>query len=301
MSSDDKHIIDTVVLLYFLLVGEEELLCTLVGTPLQVPLAVYDPEDRDLPITAGRRVELLSEMRQAVGHYESSARLTGDDDSLSRVSRIDSLYDESQLVPVPMTPEERLLAAKLESADALEYGVRVPLGPGEAACVAISFERDWTIATDDSDALKVLKRLHRGRDFRYERIRKLLIRATEEGHVTREEANRLHAAMRSHGFWDTGQPFAQGRTVVLLHPQPLSAGARDRDRRAPHQTGPAPDHTRLQRPLPLSAPCPSGGFPTTRRTAEATCANRKGRYDADIPPRLSGSPGMAGLIFFAMR
>lgn len=49
MSSDHKHIIDTVVLLYFLLVGEEELLCTLVGTPLQVPLAVYDPEDRDLP------------------------------------------------------------------------------------------------------------------------------------------------------------------------------------------------------------------------------------------------------------
>lgn len=48
MSSDDKHIIDTVVLLYFLLVGEEELLCTLLGTPLQVPLAVYDPEDRDL-------------------------------------------------------------------------------------------------------------------------------------------------------------------------------------------------------------------------------------------------------------
>ena len=207
MSSDDKHIIDTVVLLYFLLVGEEELLCTLVGTPLQVPLAVYDPEDRDLPLTAGKRAELLSEMRQAVGHYESAARLTGDDDSLSRVSRIDSLYDENRLVPVPMTPEERLLAAKLESVDALDHGVRVPLGPGEAACVAISFERDWTIATDDSDALKVLKRLHRGRDFRYERIRKLLTRAAEEGHVTREEANRLHAAMRSHGFWDTGQPF----------------------------------------------------------------------------------------------
>ncbi len=207
MSSDDKHIIDTVVLLYFLLVGEEELLCTLVGTPLQVPLAVYDPEDRDLPLTAGRRAELLSEMRQAVGHYESAARLTGDDDSLSRVSRIDSLYDESRLVSVPMTPKERLLAAKLESVDALDHGVRVPLGPGEAACVAISFERDWTIATDDTDALKVLKRLHRGRHFRYERIRKLLIRAVEEGHVTREEANRLHTAMRSHGFWDTGQPF----------------------------------------------------------------------------------------------
>ena len=208
MSSDGKHIVDTVVLLYFLLVGEEDLLCTLIGTPLCVPLTVYDPEDRDLPATARTRTELLSEMRQAVGHYESSARLTGDADSLSRVSRIDSLYDESRLVPVPMTAEERLLAARLQSDDAREYGVRVPLGPGEAACVAISFERDWTIATDDSDALKVLENLHGNRAFRYERIRKLLIRAAEEGHVTHEEANGLHAAMRSHGFWDSGRPFA---------------------------------------------------------------------------------------------
>ena len=207
MSSDSKHIVDTVVLLYFLLVGEEELLCTLLGMPLCVPLAVYDPEDRDLPPTARRRAELLSEMRQVVGHYESSARLTGSADSLSRVSRIDTLYDESRLVSVPMTSEERLLAAKLESADALEYGVRVPLGPGEAACVAISFERGWTIATDDSDALKVLNKLHGNRAFRYERIRRLLIRAAEEGHVTSEEANRLHDAMRSHGFWDSGRPF----------------------------------------------------------------------------------------------
>ncbi|MCY3805276.1 MAG: hypothetical protein OXG91_02145 [bacterium] len=208
MLSDDKHIIDTVVLLYFLLVGEEALLCTLLGTPLQVPLAVYDPEDRDLPPMARRRAELLSEMRQVVGHYESSARLTGDVDSLSRVSRIDSLHDEGRLVSVPMASGERLLAAKLESADALQYGVRVPLGPGEAACVAISFERGWTIATDDSDALEVLKKLHGNRDFPYERIRKLLTRAAEEGHVTAEEANDLHAAMRSRGFWDSGRPFA---------------------------------------------------------------------------------------------
>jgi hypothetical protein len=208
VSSDDEHIVDTVVLLYFLLVGEEDLLCTLIGTPLCVPLAVYDPEDRDLPPAARTRTELVSEMRQAVGHYESSARLTGDADSLSRVSRIDLLYDESRLVPVAMTAEERLLAARLQSENAREYGVRVPLGPGEAACVAISFERDWTLATDDSDALKVMESLHGNRAFRYERIRKLLIRAVEEGHVTHEEANDLHTAMRSHGFWDPGRPFA---------------------------------------------------------------------------------------------
>lgn len=34
----------------------------------------------------------------------------------------------------------------------------------------------------------------------------LLVRAAEEGHISREEANQLHDEMRALGFWDTGQP-----------------------------------------------------------------------------------------------
>ena len=47
-----------------------------------------------------------------------------------------------------------------------------------------------------------------GRDYPYERIRKLLVRAAIEGHTSREEANRLHDEMRTLGFWDSGQPFS---------------------------------------------------------------------------------------------
>ena len=54
MSSSSNHIIDTVVLLYFLLVNETDLLCALLGRPLQVPLAVYDAEDRGITLLSNK-------------------------------------------------------------------------------------------------------------------------------------------------------------------------------------------------------------------------------------------------------
>lgn len=215
MLSEGSHIIDTVVLMYFLLVGREALLADLMGRPLQVPLAVYDPEDRRPPEGTSPRSELLSEMRQAVRHYEAAAEAAADSESsdlevesFDRIKRIDDLYDEGTLVTVAMTSEELLLAAQLQSSDTSAHGLNVGLGPGEAACVAISHTRGWTIATDDADAFKVLDRLHAGHDYPYERIRKLLVRAADEGRISREEANQLHDEMRSLGFWDSGQPFS---------------------------------------------------------------------------------------------
>ncbi|WP_419914038.1 hypothetical protein [Candidatus Poriferisodalis sp.] len=200
--------------MYFLLVGQEGLLGDLLGRPLQVPVAVYDPADRARSDEPAPRPELLSEMRQALGHYETAATLAEESESpdhaielLTKIRLVDQLYDESGLVPVEMTHVEQLLAARLQGSHVSTYGLKFGLGPGEAACVAISLERGWTIVTDDADALQVLDQEHGGRTYPYERIRKLLIRAADEGRITREEANRLHAEMRSLGFWDSGQPF----------------------------------------------------------------------------------------------
>jgi len=103
---------------------------------------------------------------------------------------------------------ERRLAARLQSRDgAVQYGLRVPLGPGEAACVAIAWERVWTIATDDEDALKVLDQMHDGCTYPYERIRGLLIRSANEKLISTNEANEIHAEMRALGFWDSGLRF----------------------------------------------------------------------------------------------
>jgi len=208
-SPEPPCILDTVVLLYFLLVGEDALLRGLLGDPLRVPLAVYDPVDRSLPEATLRHSQLLSEMRQAVRHYEVSVRVGGaHPEVLARAQRVDDLYDESRLQVVAMSEPERHMAARLQSREgAAEHRLRAPLGPGEAACVAIAWDRKWTIATDDEAALSVLDDLHGDRTYPYERIRKLLIRAAKEKRITRAQANTIHADMRDVGFWDPGRPF----------------------------------------------------------------------------------------------
>lgn len=208
MSSNPGHIVDTVVLLYFLLASQENLLLRLLSEPLAVPVTVYDPEERGLSEESLRRSELLSEMRQAVRHYEIAGHSGQKDPDLARrVHRVDDLYDTHRLTVVSMTSEERYLAARLQSRDAVsDHSINAPLGPGEAACVAIAWHRDWTIVTDDTDALTVLGELQNS-NYEYERIRKLLIRAANSNMITPAEANAIHEVMTLNGFWDRTRPF----------------------------------------------------------------------------------------------
>lgn len=208
VSSDQGAIFDTSVLLYFLLAEQVDLLRELIGRPLAVPVTVYDPSDRDLAPGDVWRPELLSELRQAVRYYAAGT----DRKLLERVCRIDYLFDNDLLHVVEMTEDEACFAAHLQSrSDVKKYKLRASLGPGEAACVAVAWERGWTIATDDDAALQVLDNLHGSRSYPYERIRKLLIRAAEERRVTKSKANAIHAEMRHLGFWDSGRPFPEER------------------------------------------------------------------------------------------
>ena len=209
MSSDESRVLDTVVLLYFLLADEEELLGELIGWPFRVPFAVYDPEERAMPLESTPQPDLLSEMRQIVRYYDNIAASNGDTESLWKVSRVDRLHDERRLVAESMDPLEQRLADQLQGPYASQFGLQAPLGPGEAACVAIAHRRDWTLVTDDSDALKVLSGLSGDKPYRYERIRKLLVRAADERTITRDQVNRIHAEMKAHGFWDSTCPFPQ--------------------------------------------------------------------------------------------
>ena len=207
MSSDNNYILDTVVLLYFLLAEEEELLGALLGWPLRAPLAVYDPENWKMPLDSSPRPEFLSEMRQAEMYYGNAAIETGDTGATWRVSKVDRLHEEGRLLAEAMDPNEQRLADELQGAGAFELGLKAPLDPGEAACIAIAHEREWTIVTDDSDALKALAELQSNSDYCYERIRKLLIRAAHERLISEDEANRIHAKIVLCGFWDDSRPF----------------------------------------------------------------------------------------------
>lgn len=207
MSSERNHILDTVVLLYFLLTEQEDLLGELIGWPLRMPFAVYDPDDWTGSLESKPRLDLSSEMYQAERYYDNIALETGDTGAAFKINRVDRLHAEGRVVVEAMNLGEQRLADELQGARALQLGLRVSLGAGEAACVAIAFQRGWTIVTDDNDALRALSALYGDRDYDYERIRKLLIRAAVENRVTEDEANRIHDSMASYGFWDSQRPF----------------------------------------------------------------------------------------------
>lgn len=202
-------IVDSVVLHYFLLVQQDQLLLSLLGSPLFVPRVIYDPDEETATTPSA-----MSEMTRAIDYYERHAadlRTTQDDRegaarNALRLGKVNELHETGLLVVTDMTDEEWGVAAALTNPRrADEFGLRFPLHSGEAACVAIAVERGWIVASDDSDALKALRQL--GSSHAYERIRKLLIRGAREEFITKKVANAIHAEMRALGFWDLQPPF----------------------------------------------------------------------------------------------
>lgn len=204
----DPVVIDTVVLRYFLLVARQDLLLTLVGNPLWVPRAVFDPDE-------GKAAE--TDMSEITRSIRSQQRVAGDaerskDDrrkanlKAKRLDAVRAMHTKGQIAVVDLDDHELTLFADLTSTEgARRLGCKFALGNGEAACLAVAVTRGWVLATDDQDALRALHALSPGH--RYERIRRLLKRAVETGVITRDEANAIHAEMQSLGFRDKEPPF----------------------------------------------------------------------------------------------
>lgn len=204
MSFEGEHIIDTSVLSNFLLVGATDLLMKLLGSPLQVPLAVYDSDEIGSREQAGPLGEGLSEIGKGILHFTHRQR-----EDLERMSEVDLLYNSEQLVTIDLMPEERELFIALNTGAAMaQFGFKGVIGAGESACIAIAHFRDWAIATDDNLAHKIMEHLSDG-DYSYERTRKLLVRAADENLISKSEANRLHSEIVNKGFWDKKLPFPE--------------------------------------------------------------------------------------------
>lgn len=201
-------VVDTVVLHYFLLVEEYELLLDLLEPPVGIPRIVYDP-DEGASADAG-----ASELRRNIRYEERIARTSqaGRERhaALQRAQRlrvIDPLVG-GRVQVLDMTDSELKLFGRLTADEPdSDLDLLAPLGAGEAACVAIAIERGHVLATDDTDGLRVLHRLRP--DHPYERIRRLLIRAGHDATITRDRANTIHRLMREMGFWDAVDPFPE--------------------------------------------------------------------------------------------
>jgi hypothetical protein len=207
-SSDPRAVLDTVILRYFLFVERVGLLLSLLGRPLAVPRIIYDPDEGEPPDLAA------SEIKRSIRYQRQASTDPARDPptqaaaaaNLNALERIHDLHAQGDIAIVDLDPEERRVMSALTSpSGCTAFGLVLPLHAGEAACVAIAVRRNLCLATDDNDALKALMSIDKSSP--YERIRRLLIRAADEGFVTSDEANAVHRRMTALGFRDTQLPF----------------------------------------------------------------------------------------------
>jgi hypothetical protein len=119
VSSAPSCVIDTVVLLYFLLAGEVDLLLNTLGPP------------RDRAATNAKRLRVVTELYRA----------------------------GSLLIMDMAAEEHEIFGKATSPSGCGSYGLLFPLDPGEAACLAMAMSRDLPLVTDDGDALRALQHI----------------------------------------------------------------------------------------------------------------------------------------------
>ena len=203
--SDAPVVADTVVVNYFIAVGEIPLLAQVCGGMIHIPRAVFD---RDEPDDAPE--EALSELRRGLHLHRrrvgdvltSEPALSRSRSALPRFEQLPALTEGPMRV-VELSDDELILFSTLRDPQAARrYGLVAPLGSGESAALAIAVERGWRLATDDQAAVDVAKQLMPG--MTPLRIRALLHAAADTGLVSIKRAREIHEAMKAAGFWDKG-------------------------------------------------------------------------------------------------
>lgn len=202
-------VVDTVVLRYFLFVNQSALLLDLLGRPIYVPRVVFDPEEEPLiPEAVMSEVtrSISVQQRRSTDGTRTNAERKIATRNAARLSNLAQMVQAGDVVIVDLTPDEQEAFARLVDPESETMaGHALPLGRGEAACVALALSRGWVLASDDSDGLKALKAL--GPKHPHERIRRLLEQAANLGLCTADEARAFHAEMVTLGFWDKSVPF----------------------------------------------------------------------------------------------
>jgi len=200
---DHVTVFDTVVVNYFLAIGEVDVLTALCGAVL-VPRAVFDPDEPD-----DAREEGMSELRRGwhLHRRRASGREFGPDMKakcsaiLPHFERLPDLVQRHLLVAMDLSDEELAQYARLRDRTRMrDLGLTVGLGHGEAAVLALCNSRGLRPATDDSDALKAAAAILPGATPL--RIRALLTLAAARGLMTEGQAIDAHRRMKALGFWD---------------------------------------------------------------------------------------------------
>lgn len=198
---------DTVVVNYFVAVGAFDLLRALLGGVVQIPRAVFDPDEQDdvaeeaaSELRRGLRLHQRRSTDRAIGAElrERSAR------ALPQFETLPERAARGELVVLDLNGDELTTFARLRDPSFVsQFSLIAGLGRGEAASLAIALGREYDIATDDQDAIRVAAAL--ASEMRTHRIRALLVHGSESGFITKAEAREIHTAMVRAGFWDKVQ------------------------------------------------------------------------------------------------
>jgi hypothetical protein len=128
---------------HFALSGHFDLLVGLVGGVVLTPRTVFDPsEDPDGP------ERLLSEIGQSERHW---AYRSSSPDRTEKWSRLRALRERDDIQVIDLEDAELPTFAEVQTpAYARSIGFALPLGPGEAAVVAVAEGRGWAAVIDDA-------------------------------------------------------------------------------------------------------------------------------------------------------
>jgi len=139
----DSFVCNTTPLRHFALSGHFELLVRLLGGAVCTPRVVFDPEED--PQGPDR---LLSELGESERYWAFRATSS---DRTEKWSRLNAIRRRHDIEVLDLADDELPTFAELQTRSyARTLGFALPLGPGEAAIVAVAETRDLAAVMDDA-------------------------------------------------------------------------------------------------------------------------------------------------------
>jgi predicted nucleic acid-binding protein len=188
----DSTVCDTTALRYFALVGQFDLLAQALGGRVSTPRQVFDDEDDvDTPGV------LVSELGASERYHQR--RSVRGLEATDKWSRLRALRQRRDIEILDLTEDEEADYLALRSANVVRnYGLAGPLGPGEAAVIAVADHRRWRAAIDEHAGRSILN--DRSPGHAVVTTRDLIRIAAAEGFISSPEAEIVYSDMLAEGY-----------------------------------------------------------------------------------------------------
>lgn len=190
-SPPEPSVCDTTPLRYFAIVGQFDILVETVGAPILVPRQVFDRDDR-----VDELGTLVSEIGNSERHYQRHSADSAE--ATESWSRLRAVRQRSDIQVLDLTVEEDDAYTELTSrAFTRAHGLAAPLGPGEAAVIAIAENRGNRVVMDDGPARRILDERSPGHDILTTRD---VLRAAAGQSIESPEAEIIYGDMLADGY-----------------------------------------------------------------------------------------------------